>query len=70
MVQNLCIWVYSGLFSPEMDAVINNPKVLVPVRFSLLVKFLANLLEPMELLANLVGLKGLGLNYQGHMFGH
>ena len=50
-----------------MDAVINNPKVLVPVRFSLLVKFLANLLELMELLANLVGIKGLGLNCQSHL---
>ena len=32
-----------------------------------LVKFLANILELMKLLANLVGLKGLGLNYQGHL---
>ena len=51
----------------SMDTEINNPKVLVPMCLSPLVKFLANILELMKLLANLVGLKGLGLNYQGHL---
>ena len=50
-----------------MDTEINNPKVLVPMCLSPLVKFLANILELMKLLANLVGLKGLGLNSQGHL---
>ena len=50
-----------------MDTEINNPKVLVPMCLSPFVKFLANILELMKLLENLVGLKGLGLNCQGHL---